>query len=191
MKNLILIRHAKSSWDDPALSDRERPLNKRGKKDAPELGLLLKAKGLLPDLILSSPAKRALKTAKMIADEIDYPKKRIEVREELYEQGVKTLIELIGELDEGLERVFLIGHNPDLTDLANRLTAANIDNVPTCGMVSVVFSMTRWKQCALQGGRLALFERPVKAKGGNFADEDSLTAEINGTEATKPKPSRY
>ena len=76
MKNLLLIRHAKSSWDDPLLSDQERPLNKRGKRDAPAMGLMLKEKGLHPDLILSSPAKRALKTAKLIAEAIDYPKKQ-------------------------------------------------------------------------------------------------------------------
>jgi len=181
MKNLILIRHAKSSWDDPSLSDRERPLNSRGKRDAPAMGRLLREKDLLPDHILSSPAKRALKTAKMIAEEIDYPKKNIEVSEDIYEQDITALIELIGKLDDGFERVYLIGHNPELTDFVNRLTNAGIDNVPTCGVVSVEFSWPSWMDCALKGGRLALFERPVKHKGGAGYGEELQDTDIIGT----------
>ena len=181
MKNLILIRHAKSSWDDPSLSDRERPLNNRGKRDAPAMGLLLREKGLLPDHILSSPAKRALKTAKMIAEEIDYPKKRIEVNEDIYEQDINALIELIGKLDDGLKCVYLIGHNPELTDLVNRLTGAGIDNVPTCGIVSVEFSLSSWMDCALKGGKLALFERPAKPKPGTYSGEELQDTDIIGT----------
>lgn len=164
MKNLILIRHAKSSWDDASLTDRERTLNKRGKQDAPVMGRLLKEKGLRPDRILSSPAKRALKTAKLIAEEVGYPKKKIDTQEEIYEQGLEALLELISDLDDDWERVFLTGHNPELTELANRLTGEGIDNVPTCGIVSVEFSARRWRDCAKEGGRLALFERPPKPK---------------------------
>jgi len=164
MKNLILIRHAKSSWNDAALSDRARPLNKRGKRDAPQMGRLLKDKGLPPDAILSSPAKRALKTAKLIAAEIGYPKQRIDVREEIYEQSPAALVELVAGLEAGWNRVFLVGHNPELTDLANRLTGSNIENVPTGGIVSVEFSASSWRECAQEGGRLALFERPPIAE---------------------------
>ena len=181
MKNLILIRHAKSSWDDPSLTDRERPLNNRGKRDAPAMGLLLREKGLLPDHILSSPAKRALKTAKMIAEEIDYPKKRIEVNEDIYEQDINALIEIIGKLDDGLKCVCLIGHNPELTDLVNRLTGVGIDNVPTCGIVSVEFSLSSWMDCALKGGKLAMFERPAKPKPGTYSGEELQDTDIIGT----------
>jgi phosphohistidine phosphatase len=162
MKNLILIRHAKSSWDDPTLSDLERPLNKRGKRDAPVMGRLLKEKGLSPDLILASPAKRSLKTATKIAREIGYPKDQIEIREAIYLQGVEALVELIRALDNHKDRVFLIGHNPDLTDLANRLTGARIANVGTCGMVSIEFPHASWREVSEGTGRLALFERPPK-----------------------------
>lgn len=162
MKNLLLIRHAKSRWDDAGLSDRERRLNKRGKRDAPAMGLLLKEKGLLPDLILSSPAKRAAKTAKLIAEAIGYPKKQIDIRDDIYEQSLDALLGLIAGLDDGQERVFLIGHNPEITALANRLTGADIENVPTCGVVSVEFSYVRWQDCVQAGGKLALFVRPPK-----------------------------
>jgi len=140
MKNLILIRHAKSKWDDATLSDRERSLSKRGKRDAPVMGQLLKEKNLSPDRILSSPAKRALKTAKLIAEAIGYPKKQIDIREEIYMQGLEALLELVSKLDDDWNRVYLTGHNPELTELANRLTGADIENVPTCGIVSVEFS---------------------------------------------------
>ncbi|HUL12986.1 MAG TPA: histidine phosphatase family protein [Methylococcaceae bacterium] len=162
MKNLILIRHAKSSWDDAALSDLERPLNKRGKRDAPLMGRLLKQKGLLPDLILASPAKRSRKTAIKIAGEVSYPKDKIATRKAIYLQGVPGLIELIGGLADDHNRVFLIGHNPDLTDLANRLTGSNIANIPTCGLVSIEFSVASWREIHEGGGVLALFERPPK-----------------------------
>lgn len=162
MKNLILIRHAKSSWDDPDLGDLERPLNKRGKRDATTMGRRLRELSLMPDRILASPAKRAVKTAKLIAEELDYPKKRIEIREAAYMQGAAALAGLVAGLDDDWERVFLVGHNPDLTELANRLAGAGIDNVPTCGIVSIEFTQADWRDCAAQGGRLALFERPPK-----------------------------
>jgi len=166
MKNLLLIRHAKSSWNDASLSDKERSLNKRGKRDAPQMGRLLKEKGLLPDAVFSSPAKRALKTTKLIAEELGISKKQIDIREEIYEQGLDALIELISGFEDRWERVFLVGHNPDLTDLANRLTGAGIENVPTCGVVSIEFSATCWRDCLRMGGRLALFERPTKPLAG-------------------------
>jgi phosphohistidine phosphatase len=181
MKNLLLIRHAKSSWDDPSLNDRDRTLNKRGKKDAPAMGRWLMEKNLSPGLFLSSPAKRALKTAKLIAEELGYPKKKIEVREAIYMQGLDALLELIGELDDGLSRVYLVGHNPVLTDLANRLTGAGIQNVPTCGIVSVEFALPSWRDCVREGGRLALFERPAKPKADPPQGEEFPSDDIIGT----------
>jgi phosphohistidine phosphatase len=175
MKNLILIRHAKSSWDDASLSDKERTLNKRGKRDAPQMGLLLKEKGLLPDAILASPAKRAHKTAKLIAAELDYPKKRIDLHDEIYEHGLAALVDLIAEFKDDWSRVFLVGHNPELTDLANRLTGASIENVPTCGMVSVEFDSATWRDCVREGGRLAWFERPPKPGLDVIAEELALS----------------
>jgi phosphohistidine phosphatase len=162
MKNLILIRHAKSSWKDPGLSDRDRPLNKRGKRDAPAMGRTLNERRLLPDLILSSPATRARKTAVKIAKAVGYDTERVTVDEQIYLQGLPGLLNLISCLDNGLQRVYLVGHNPDLTELANRLTGADIDNMPTCAVVSIEFPVESWRDCALMQGRMNLFLRPEK-----------------------------
>ena len=170
MKNLILIRHAKSSWDDPSLIDRDRPLNKRGRRDAPVMGKLLLGKDLIPHRFLASPAKRALKTAKLIAEEIGFPKKDLDLREEIYAQGLDALIGLIADLNDEWKRVFLVGHNPELTDLANHLAGVGIDNVPTCGVVSIEFSAAHWRDCAQGGGKLAFFERPPKQESGLAGD---------------------
>lgn len=163
MRNLILIRHAKSCWDDPSLTDLERPLNKRGKHDAPAMGRLLQERKLVPDLIVSSPAKRALKTATKIAKTLGYDKVRIEIRAEIYMQGLEALLDIVSNLPADVRRAYLVGHNPELTDLANRLTDGHIDNVPTCGVVSIEFSKGSWHQCAKEKGRLAFFVRPPKA----------------------------
>ena len=163
MRNLILIRHAKSSWDDPSLIDLERPLNKRGKHDAQLMGKLLLERNLLPDLIVSSPAKRALKTAAKIAKTLGYEKARIEIRLEIYMQGLQAILNVISELPDNVCRAYLVGHNPEFTDLANRLTDGAIDNVPTCGIVSIEFPGDSWHHCVKQKGRLALFLRPPKA----------------------------
>ncbi|QSA96260.1 histidine phosphatase family protein [Methylococcus sp. EFPC2] len=162
MKRLLLVRHAKSSWDDPGLPDRERPLNKRGKRDAPWMGQLLKKRGYAPDRILTSPAKRALKTASKLAKELGYPQDRIEVREGIYLRGVDELTELIATLDPGWRRVLLVGHNPELSELAHRLTRADLADLPTCGAVSIAFDAASWRDCARGGGHLEFFERPPK-----------------------------
>jgi phosphohistidine phosphatase len=164
MKTLVLIRHAKSSWDDPGLDDRERPLNKRGKRDAPAMGQLLLEKGMTPDLIVSSPAKRARKTAKILADALDYPRDGIELREALYLQGLETLLAVIASLDDAHACVFLVGHNPELTELANVLTGASIDNIPTAAAVAVDFKAKHWSKAGRGKGACAWFERPVKSR---------------------------
>lgn len=162
MKNLVVVRHAKSSWDEPALSDIDRPLNHRGKRDAPLMGGILQARGLVPDRILSSPAKRARKTARLIAKEIGYDAEAIDIRDSLYMDGVPALMALIQGLNDAWERVYLIGHNPDLTELVNRLTDENIENVPTCGIASIEFDVDSWLHIMVGSGRLALFDYPKR-----------------------------
>lgn len=162
MKTLILIRHAKSSWKDTGLRDRERPLNKRGKRDAPAMGRQLSDAALLPDLIVSSPAVRAIKTARKIAKAIGYDRNRITIREEVYMGGVDSLLALIRGLDERAARVYLVGHNPDLTDLAIRLTGAGLDDIPTCGIAVLEFPCASWRECTATQGRLALLLRPER-----------------------------
>ncbi|MGZ8216470.1 SixA phosphatase family protein [Methylomagnum sp.] len=162
MKNLVIIRHAKSSWDDPTTADIDRPLNKRGKRDAPFMGSLLKFRGLPPDHIISSPAKRALKTARLIAAEVGYDPEAIDIRDRIYMASVPTLVELVQGLDDAWERVYLFGHNPDLTDLVNRLAGETIANVPTCGVASIEFEVDSWSHIMAGAGRLAFLDYPKR-----------------------------
>ncbi len=162
MKKIILIRHAKSSWDDPNLTDFERPLNKRGKRDAPFMGKLLKKEKIMPDLIISSPAVRAITTAQIISEELDYPKKKIVIEDCIYESGIKEIESIIQKLDNKLNTVFLFGHNPTFTSYANHLGDKFIDNVPTCGIVGIKLDIEKWKDVERGKGTVYLFEYPKK-----------------------------
>jgi phosphohistidine phosphatase len=145
MKTLFLIRHAKSSWDDPALADKNRPLNDRGKRDAPKVGERLAKAGARPDLILSSPAKRALDTAQIIAGKLDYKRKNIVVDDRLYAVESEVLLDVIRRLDDEAEFVMLFGHNPELTELAHRLSS-KISHMPTCAVAEFTFDVKSWKR---------------------------------------------
>lgn len=162
MKNLLVIRHAKSSWDDPAMSDIDRPLNKRGKRDAPFMGGVLRFQGLVPDLILCSPAKRAVKTARLVARAVGYRDEAIVVREEIYMHALPVMLELIRRLEDDHDRVYLVGHNPELTELVNALAGENIANIPTCGMASVEFDVESWAHVMDGSGRLVFFDYPKR-----------------------------
>jgi phosphohistidine phosphatase len=162
MKTLTLVRHAKSSWKHPELPDADRPLNKRGEKDAPAMGQRLAAKALSPDLIVTSPAKRALKTAKMVAGEIGYPKKKLVIDERVYLADVVELMSVLCELDNHYKDVFLVGHNPGLTNLVNDLMDASILNVPTCGVVRAKFNIETWKALGKGMGKLEFFDYPKR-----------------------------
>ena len=163
MKRLYLIRHAKSSWDDPDLSDIDRPLNKRGKKDAPIMGERLKNEHKAkPDLIISSPAKRAIRTARVIAKEIGYSKEKIEIKDSLYASGVTAMLNVIHYLDDSLDEVMLFGHNPDLTSLANHLSNQHVDNIPTCGIFCVDFDLKSWQDVKKGKGIFKFLDYPKK-----------------------------
>ena len=143
MKTLYLVRHAKSSWDDPALADNERPLDARGKRDAPKVGKRLLKAGAKPDLILSSPAKRALTTARIIAKELGYKRKKIVVDDRLYAAEANVVLDIIQRLDKEAECVMLFGHNPELTELAHRLSS-QIKRMPTCAVAQFTFGVNSW-----------------------------------------------
>ena len=143
MKTLFLIRHAKSSWDDTALPDKDRPLDDRGKRDAPKMGKRLEKRDVKPDLILSSPAIRALTTAQIIAKKLDYKRKDIVVDDRLYAGEADDLLNVIHKLDDKLERVMLFGHNPELTELAHRLSS-EIVRMPTCAVAEFTFDVKSW-----------------------------------------------
>jgi phosphohistidine phosphatase len=143
MKTLILVRHAKSSWDDPSRDDRERPLNGRGKKDAPAMGERLAKLGIEPDLILSSPAVRALTTAEIFAKALDYKRKKIVEDERIYASSPAILLNIIHALDNDAKCAMLFGHNPEFSDLAHGFSA-QIDDLPTCAVVEMHFDVKAW-----------------------------------------------
>jgi phosphohistidine phosphatase len=143
VKKLLLVRHAKSSRDDPSLPDRDRPLDERGERDAPKMGKRLAKRDVKPDLLVSSPAKRALATAQLIAEEIGYKRKDIEVNDRLYASDADTLLEVIQELDDKLRCVMLFGHNPEFTELAHRLSS-EISDMPTCAVAELGFDTKSW-----------------------------------------------
>ncbi len=145
MKTLFLIRHAKSSWADIGAKDIDRVLNDRGHKDAPEMAKFLKIKGILPDSIVSSPAKRAFMTASYFAHALDIAVKDINIQHEIYEADEKTLLHVIKELPDTANTILLFGHNPTFTYFANRYANEFIDNVATCGIVQYDLSATHWE----------------------------------------------
>lgn len=161
-KTLFLVRHAKSSWDDAGLDDRQRPLNGRGKVEAPRMGKHLAGYKIKPELIYSSPAVRALKTAEKIAKELGFKKSDVVVNEGIYTFDGGNLADVIKELDDKYDTVMLVGHNPAITALANEISDAGIDNIPTCGVALIEFDVRKWKDAARGGGRLVEFDYPKK-----------------------------
>jgi phosphohistidine phosphatase len=162
MKTLILVRHAKSSKDDPSLPDKERPLNDRGQREAPEMGERLAKRDSNPDLIVSSPALRALATAQLVAKELGYPRKDIEVDERVYQSDVQTLLDVIHQFGDKRKRVMLVGHNPEFSELAQRLDSG-IDELPTCAVVEFAFDSKSWSDVGKVKPEKVVFEAPKKS----------------------------
>ena len=160
MKKLILIRHAKSSWGNPDLDDIDRSLNSQGKKDAPLMGKRLHQYSIQPDLILSSPAKRAFETAKIITKAIGYPVDKILTPASLYTFDYKELLMIIREFDDQYRMVMIFGHNPGMTRLAEYFTGSQIDHIPTCGICSIHFENLSWETVGNASGELDFFDFP-------------------------------
>lgn len=151
MKTVYFVRHAKSSWEDPGLSDIERPLNKRGFRDAPFMAKMMKGKNANPDKILSSPANRALTTATYFSEALGIPTKGIVVRKEIYHAYPEEVLNIIRNLNDEDKTIFLFGHNPCFTSLANQFSDDYIPNVPTCGIVKVVAETNKWGEFEKKG----------------------------------------
>ncbi len=162
MKSLLLCRHAKSSWSDITLADIDRPLNKRGKRDAPLMGARLAMLGVKPDAIVSSPARRAYKTARHLAGTLGFSHKMILVINEIYEASPDILLANIRAFDNQVGQVVMIGHNAEITVLANTLGGLGIDNIPTCGVVALDFAVRSWRDITKGQGVQAFFEYPRK-----------------------------
>jgi phosphohistidine phosphatase len=164
MKTLYLLRHAKSSWDFPQLSDHDRPLNNRGRNDAPLIGEQLAKRNIMPDLIVSSPAVRALSTATLIAKELGYDLEKIAIEEKTYPADPEELLTIIQNTPPKVEELMLVGHNDGLTDLVNQLSPTYIDNVPTTGIVSLSFDTDAWEKISPQNARFNFFDTPKNYK---------------------------
>jgi len=162
MKTLYILRHAKSSWEDPDLDDFQRPLNDRGKKDAPRMGKRLRKENVSPDLICSSPANRALATAQLVAGELGYKTKSIHEEPKLYHAGGDTILDVLHSLSDSHKAVMVVGHNPGLTEFANDLLNEEINNIPTAGFVSARLNINQWKEAHWGCGEMVLYEYPKK-----------------------------
>lgn len=145
MKTLLIIRHAKSGKDDPTLADRDRPLNDRGLRDAPTMGERLARRGLHPDVILSSSARRALDTAELMADALGHPRTAIVADDRLYESTPPALLAIVRETEDRHRTLMLVGHNPEISALAHRL-APDITHMPTCAVLECGFDAASWAE---------------------------------------------
>lgn len=145
MKTLYLVRHAKSSWEDTMLSDHDRPLLGVGIKKTKRIINFLVEKGIKPDLLKSSSARRALNTAKLIAVGIDYPEDKIEVEENLYHASSQTIYHELYALPDDINSIMLFGHNPTFTYFANEFLNPGIENLPTSGVVAITFETDKWE----------------------------------------------
>jgi phosphohistidine phosphatase len=158
MKTLYLIRHAKSDWDNPLLRDIERPLNNRGYADANTMARRLKT----PDLIISSPAVRALSTALIFARHVNYEVNSICIKQELYDTSVKDYLTVIKNIPDTVETVFLFAHNPIISNTAESLSKGLPNEMPTCSIAGISFAVDSWSSVKHKSGDLILFDYPKK-----------------------------
>jgi phosphohistidine phosphatase len=156
---LFIIRHAKSSWDNPALRDFHRPLNDRGLSVAPRMSKFMQQFTPSPDLLISSPARRAIDTAAFFAEAYQVPFADIVQEPALYEASALEIMRVISQLPETARVVFLFGHNPGLTEFVNQFTNQPFINIPTCGVVLLESTAPNWR---------ALYEENTKLKQNWF-----------------------
>jgi phosphohistidine phosphatase len=162
MRRLVLLRHGKSNWDDPRLDDFERPLAPRGLRDVPEMGRRLARRAQPPDLVISSPAVRALTTARAVARELGYREDGIAEEPGLYHASAATMLSFIRRAPDTARTLLVVGHNPGMTELANMLADFRLDNMPTAGMLCAEFEVSSWADIDPAGARLAWFDSPKK-----------------------------
>lgn len=160
MKRLLIVRHAKSSWDFPHLSDFERPLNNRGKRDVPDMAQRLAKTSLKPQLLVSSPANRALTTAKGFASQLGFSSGEIIQNKEHYHASSRELRALIREFDDRYDFIMMFGHNPGLTYLINELSGVQLDNLPTCAICGIEFEIDSWQEVKRGTGKKFYYDFP-------------------------------
>lgn len=165
MKLLTLIRHAKSSWDNANLSDFERTLNARGRRDAEYMSKLLPKLLPNPDMIYCSKAERAVETSRYFLETYNFPEEKVIYDYGIYENGIRYLIKLIQNVPETVNNLLIIGHNPDITAFSNAFTSTYFDNIPTCGIISIEFEIEKWSDLSNNIGKIKFYEYPKKYLG--------------------------
>ncbi|WP_375433791.1 histidine phosphatase family protein [uncultured Hymenobacter sp.] len=161
MKSLYLMRHAKSSWSFDDLTDEQRPLNDRGRDDAPRMGQALAKRNIKIDLLLSSAAVRALTTAALVAKEIEYLPERIAVRPEIYHADVQTLLDIVRSCPDEANSVLLVGHNNTISEFADLLSPGALhEEIPTAGIVCLHLQVDRWVDANQSNTEFYFFDRP-------------------------------
>jgi len=160
MKTLYLCRHAKSSWADPGMDDFDRPLNERGLRNAPHMAHTFKERGEPVDLIVSSPANRALTTARCFAEALAVPPDRFLQDRSIYHAERSGLMRIVQELPDTAQRAMLFGHNPGFTELVDHLCDTGVGNLPTCGIVRIDFPVNEWNMVTRELGTLVWFDYP-------------------------------
>lgn len=164
MKKLLLLRHAKSSWDDTGLADFDRPLNGRGRKAAPLMGNFMRERSLRPDLIISSPAQRARETIALVL-EASGLETEPRYDERIYEATAGLLVEVIEGVEDALQEVMLVGHNPGFENLIAHLTGES-RRVPTGALARILLSAEKWNEAGARGGRLDWLVKPKELAEG-------------------------
>jgi phosphohistidine phosphatase len=164
MKYLTVIRHAKSSWEEPGLEDIDRPINFRGKKAIATMGAFLKVKKIVPGLIITSPAVRARKTAEGIGKILNYPTEKIKIERNVYFGAVADLTSIIFSLPDKFQDVFLIGHEPLLSALIFRLTGNELPKFPTCSVYRIQWAVKKWGDASHQKGKCEFYVYPKMLK---------------------------
>ncbi|MCX6295079.1 MAG: histidine phosphatase family protein [Bacteroidetes bacterium] len=160
MKTLYLIRHAKSDWSIDGLSDIDRPLNKRGYDDAHKMSLILKEKKIVPDLIISSPAVRAISTSLIFCRIFDYDPKSILINKNLYDTSVKEYVHAISKIYSNHQVVLLFGHNPSITNTFSALTNVTNKEMPTCGIAGIQSNVSNWGDFSKKSNTLIYLDFP-------------------------------
>jgi phosphohistidine phosphatase len=168
MKRIVLVRHAKSSWKNSDISDHDRPLNKRGERDAPFMASIFRKKKLDIDVIYSSTALRANSTAMEFAAALDFKKSKVIVERKLYLAETSDLLDFVRAIENNFNSIMIFGHNPGITSFACQLADTDIDNIPTCGIAVVEFEVNSWNEIYYRTGSLLFFEYPKKY----FKDSD-------------------
>jgi phosphohistidine phosphatase len=162
MKTLLIIRHAKSSWDNANLNDIDRPLNDRGKRDGPVMAARLIKSGVSIDCFISSPAKRARQTAELFAHAFEKKEKDIVQLPQLYHAEVQDFRQVVESLEDQYNSVAIFSHNPGITAFANILASVRLDNMPTCSIFSVRNTAGSWKDFFQTDSTFWFFDYPKR-----------------------------